>query len=120
MFRMQLKKLRPVYAHPERCAHFVGRMEVAQAIFDAGGLFQIEVGSLAGIYGPPAKKFARQLIDEGLVALAATDAHHARSTAEILGTGMKTLEKELGPSRVALLTEENPARVLRGEPLSLF
>jgi protein-tyrosine phosphatase len=117
LFRIMLRGLRPILAHPERCAQFVGRMSAAQEAFDAGAQFQIEIGSLGGIYGGPARKTAQAMLDAGLVALAATDAHHLRSTQEILGSGLKAFSKALGTTRLQLLTEENPARVLRGEPL---
>jgi protein-tyrosine phosphatase len=117
LFRIMLKGLRPVLAHPERCAQFVGRLDAAQEAYDAGAQFQIEIGSLSGLYGGPARKCAQALLDEGIVAIAATDTHHLRATQEILGSGMKALSKALGVSRLQLLTEENPARVLRGEQL---
>lgn len=115
LFRLQLKGLKPVIAHPERCAQFVGRLDEARSLGDAGVHFQVEVGSLSGLYGGPAKKTAIAMLDEGLIHLAGTDAHHLRATQEILGAGMKALAKHLGPSGVERITEENPARVLRGE-----
>src|SRR6185312_7139279 len=117
LFRVMLKGLRPILAYPERCAQFVGRPAAAQEAFDAGALFQIEIGSLANLYGGPARKCAQALLDEGLVSIAATDAHHLRATQEILGVGLKTLGKVLGPTKLQLLTEENPGRVLRGEQI---
>lgn len=120
LFRVQLAGYRPIIAHPERCAHFVGRPDNAEALFDAGIAFQIEVGSLAGIYGSPAKKTAQVLIDRGLVSVAATDAHHPKSAELILAKGLRALEKSVGSAKLALWTEDNPARVLRGEALRAF
>lgn len=117
LFQIMLKGRRPVLAHPERVAQFVGRIDAAREAFDAGAQFQIEIGSLAGIYGAPAKRTAQALLDEGLVSIAASDAHHLRTGREILTTGLKTLGKAVGPTRLALFTEENPARVLRGASL---
>lgn len=120
LFKLMLHKIRPVMAHPERCAQFLNRIDAALEVVDAGALLQVEVGSLAGIYGGPAKKYVEALMDEGLVAIAATDAHHPKSTQEIVTSGLKAMTKALGPSKVQLLTEENPAHVLRGEPVSAF
>lgn len=117
LFQIQLAGYRPVVAHPERCAHFVDRLENAEALFDAGVGFQLEMGSLAGIYGRPAKRAAEAFIRRGLVSWVATDAHRPASAARILSTGLKTLEKAVGPTRLKLWTEDNPQRVLRGEPL---
>lgn len=120
LFKLMLRKVRPVMAHPERCAHFTGRIDAAIELVDAGCALQIEVGSLAGIYGGPARRYAEALLDEGLVTIAATDSHHPKSTTEIVTAGLKAMTKALGPSKVQWLTEENPARVLRGEPLAAF
>lgn len=120
LFRVQLAGLRPIIAHPERCAHFVSRPDNAEALFDLGVAFQIEIGTLAGLYGSPAKRTALALIDRGLVSIAATDAHHPKSAARILTKGLNALEKSVGPTKLALWTEENPARVLRGEALRAF
>jgi protein-tyrosine phosphatase len=115
LFKLMMKKVRVVLAHPERCAQFVDRWEAAREAFDAGALFQIEVGSLANIYGGPARKCAQHLLDEGMVAIAATDAHHLKATQLILKDGLKVMQKVLGATKVQLLTEENPGRILRGE-----
>ena len=118
VFRLLLLGIRPLVAHPERCAQFTLRLEAAREVVDAGAFLQIEIGSLAGMYGGPAKKCVQALLAEDLVAVAATDVHHLKSGREILGPGLKVLEKALGPTRLQLLTEENPARVLTGAPLA--
>jgi protein-tyrosine phosphatase len=117
LFKLMLHKIRPILAHPERCAQFVDRPDAAREAFDAGALFQIELGSLANIYGPPARKCAQTLLDDAMVAVAATDAHHLRATQLILANGFKALQKSIGATKLQLLTEENPGRVLRGEQL---
>jgi protein-tyrosine phosphatase len=117
LFKIMLRGVRPVFAHPERCEQFARRIDAAREMFDAGALFQIEVGSIANIYGPVARKCAEALLDEGMVAVAATDAHHLKATQQILSTGMKALGKAVGPTKLQLLTEENPGRILRGEQI---
>lgn len=120
LFRVQLEGYKPLIAHPERCAYFVSRPKNAEELFDAGVAFQLEIGSLAGLYGAPAKKTAQALVDADVIAVAATDAHHPASAERILTTGLKALQKAVGASKTALWTEENPSRILRGEPLRAF
>lgn len=117
LFKIMLKGVRPLFAHPERCAQFVDRPDAVLEAYNAGAQFQIEIGSLANIYGPAARKCAQGLLDEGMACVAATDAHHLKSTQQILTTGMKTLARAVGSSRLQLLTEENPSRILRGASL---
>lgn len=119
LFKIQLAKKRVVFAHPERVAQFAGRLDAAEQMFDAGAQFQLEVASLAGLYGPVAKKSAQAMLDAGLVAVVGTDAHHPRSTEEIVGAGLKALAKAVGPTKLQLFTEENPGRILAGRPLTL-
>jgi protein-tyrosine phosphatase len=117
LFKIMLRGVRPLFAHPERCAQFVDRPDAIREVYEAGAQFQIELGSLGNIYGPTARKCAQGLLDEGMACVAATDSHHLKSTQQILTIGMKTLAKAVGPTRLQLLTEENPARILRGDSL---
>lgn len=117
LFQLSLRGLRPLIAHPERCAQFVDRIDAVRELVDAGVHFQLEIASLTGIYGAAAKRCAKALLSEGLVSVVATDAHRPTSAQQILDQGLPALQKALGPTRLALLTEENPARVLRGEML---
>ena len=41
------------------------------------------------------------------MSVAATDAHHLKSTQQILAQGFKALGKAVGETRLQLLTEEN-------------
>ncbi len=120
IFKLLMRGVRPIIAHPERCAHFTARPEAAPEVVAAGAHLQIEIGSVAGLYGSTAKKLAQALLAENLVAVAATDAHRSASTREVLGSGLKVLERSIGSARLQLLIEENPARVLAGSPLVLM
>lgn len=117
LFQLRVRGVKPLIAHPERCAHFQNRPEAAREVVDAGGHLQLEIGSLSGLYGAPAARCAEAWLEAGLVSVVATDAHHPRSTREILGRGLETLERKLGTAMLSRLLEENPSRVLRGEPL---
>jgi protein-tyrosine phosphatase len=82
LYEVQLLDYRPVIAHPERYVWLMGKMNLYQGLKDRGMLFQLNLNSLTGLYGLPAKIAANQLIDAGMVEFTGTDAHH---TGHLLG-----------------------------------
>jgi protein-tyrosine phosphatase len=116
IFRLKLKGLTPVVAHPERCREFEkpGR---AEEVVRAGAVLQLDVGSLVQRYGPNARKLARRFLADGLYGIAATDIHSPADAAGWAGEALEALRKEVGAAEVERLLGENPGRILRGEPL---
>lgn len=66
----------PVLAHPERYGWLMGNMKLYRELKDRGILFQINLNSISGLYGFPAKIAVRQLIDAGMIEFVGSDAHH--------------------------------------------
>jgi len=116
VFRLHLRGLHVLFAHPERCAHFAGNLPATRTLHDAGARFQMETGSLDNRYGPEARRFARTLLDEGLVSAAATDVH---SLAEARATeaSLRTLRRAAGEEAFTRLVQDNPRRFLDGGPV---
>ncbi len=117
LFRLCRKGVRPVLAHPERCAEFQEQARAEEAV-RLGAALQLDLGSLAGVYGRQAKKTARRLLEANLYAIAATDVHEAEGALKWLREGLEELEKRAGRAGLERLLDENPARLLRGEELS--
>jgi len=117
LYRLSRKGVRPVLAHPERCAEFqeVPRAEEAVRL---GATLQLDLGSLSGTYGRQAKKTAHKLLEAGLYAIAATDVHEAKGARKWLAEGLSELEKRAGRAEFERLLDENPARLLKGEELT--
>jgi protein-tyrosine phosphatase len=109
---------RVLMAHPERCAQVADRPELAGALVQAGAGLQVNWASFAGHHGRACARTVRSLLARGLVHCLATDSHdpddrHAGKVpalaAELAGLA--------GSANLALMTMENPSRVLRDEPL---
>jgi len=113
----ELPYLRPILAHPERYLEVLRNIKTAERFRALGYILQVNLGSLAGRYGRSVRKTAEKMIQGGLVDLVATDAHSASALAEVLDGGLKRLRKVAGEEGTRLLTEENPGRVLQGQPL---
>lgn len=64
-------------AHVERIAMFQRDPASLRPLLEAGAWAQVNAGSLLGEFGAPAQAAAVTLLDDGLVDVIASDAHHA-------------------------------------------
>ena len=113
IFRMKLKGITPLIAHPERCFEFEKKGRAAELV-RAGALLQLDMGALIGRYGKAAEKLARQFLSEGLYAVAATDLHSPVNAAAWVGDSLKALEKAVGRAAFEDLVSRRPAALLEG------
>lgn len=89
-FDLRIQGYKPVFAHPERYAYLSrGRdketLEAYQRIFDSGALFQLNLMSFTGYYGPQIKNTAELLLKEGMIHMVGSDAHKAEHVRIING-----------------------------------
>lgn len=68
-----------ILAHPERYP-FYYRKDVSayEEVRDMGVFFQLNLGSLSGVYGKSAQHAAEMLIDAGMIDFVATDIHNIK------------------------------------------
>jgi protein-tyrosine phosphatase len=66
-----------VLAHPERCPAFLRDQPRLQGFVDAGMLTSLTAGAFAGRFGRDVGRFARKLLEDGLVHDIASDGHGA-------------------------------------------
>lgn len=83
IFAVTTRGYRPVLAHPERYLYLHDNMERVEDLFNRGVLFQINLGSLAGLYSKKVQSVAGKLIDKGFVHLLGSDCHNV-THAELL------------------------------------
>ncbi len=79
VFKMVLKRLTPVIAHPERNLPFSLDRRRLEHLKNMGALFQINAGSLLGLWGKEVEKAAEKLIEWGIADIIASDAHTAEA-----------------------------------------
>lgn len=75
MFKAQSAGYKPVLAHVERYMYLHGKPNDYQDLWDRGLLFQVNLGSLVGHYGPEVRDAAQMLLSTGKVHLLGSDAH---------------------------------------------
>lgn len=117
LFRMKLKGVTPLIAHPERCLEFERKGRAAEAV-QVGALLQLDVGALIGRYGKSAQKLARQFLDDGLYAIAATDLHSPVGAEQWVGDSLAALQKHVGSRAFTQLTETTPGLILKGQSVA--
>jgi protein-tyrosine phosphatase len=102
---------RVVLAHPERCPALHREPQVVESLVRNGVLMSVTVGSLVGRFGGEVRRFARRLVEQGLVHNVASDAHDAVRRPPALAGDLR----EVGLGGLAdWLTQGVPAAILSG------
>lgn len=107
----------PIIAHPERYYFLQRDPELAYEWCTAGYGLQINKGSLLGRFGQQAKQTATLLLEHGLAACVASDAHRPYERTTHMGEVKEYLDRVYGEEYRRLLLEENPSRILEGRDL---
>lgn len=107
----------PVIAHPERYYFVQEDPDIAFNWCVEGFALQINKGSVLGRFGPQPQHCAHQLLQHGVAACVASDAHSPRQRTTHMGEIREYLMEYFGVDYCRLLLEENPARILSGREL---
>ena len=78
LFQLQLKGYQPVLAHPERYLYFGANKGWYDQLRDAGCLFQLNLMSFGGHYGPESRQLVEYLVKKRYVDFLGTDLHHEK------------------------------------------
>ncbi|MBO4427359.1 MAG: capsular biosynthesis protein [Bacteroidales bacterium] len=92
LFEIQTRGYEPVLAHPERYVYMEDKDY--QALRDKGITLQMNIGSLAGLYGERAQKKALKLLLAGFYTMAGSDIHSPRMIPHFLETKLGDKEAE--------------------------
>lgn len=76
LFQLQLAGYIPVLAHPERYSFFHHNFSEYKKLKKAGCLFQLNLLSTMGYYGPDVTDAAEKLLKKGLIDFTGSDVHH--------------------------------------------
>ena len=117
LFALQAAGYRPVLAHPERYAEVQRNPGKAIELAERGILLQLNLPSLMGLFGQPARRTAERLLQAGAIRLAASDAHSPGHRYAAVPDGIGRLRELVGDEGVVVLLEETPRAVLEGAVL---
>ncbi|WOX04849.1 tyrosine-protein phosphatase [Microbulbifer pacificus] len=108
---LRKQKVRPMIAHPERNKDVMRDFNKVLPLVREGCLFQVTAGAVAGHFGEPAQERAIQLLEQDLVTILATDAHHEVRRPPVLNTGRLAAEEIVGEEKAWQLVRENPGKI---------
>ncbi|AAK81002.1 protein-tyrosine phosphatase [Clostridium acetobutylicum] len=77
LYEIQIRGIKPIIAHPERYTYIQRDLYKINDLIDENIYFQVNAGSIEGLFGKTVQKTAIKLIEEGLVSFIASDAHSA-------------------------------------------
>lgn len=78
IFDLQIKGYKVVLAHPERYVFYHRAHDRYRRFKEMGVLFQLNLLSVSGYYGPEVKQAAAYLLSKNFYELAGTDLHHEK------------------------------------------
>jgi protein-tyrosine phosphatase len=113
-FRLQLARITPILAHPERYPQVERQWPQLKRIRECGCLFQLNAASLAGAEGGQVKQRAMRLIEDDLADLVASDAHTADDLERFVPAALAGVKQAFGPGAVGRLFSQNPGRIAQG------
>jgi protein-tyrosine phosphatase len=112
-FRMIVRGVRPVLAHPERYAQVWQSLEPMERLVDRGVLLLLDLMSLTGKYGRRPQRAAEALLDADLYYAACSDSHRPDDVATV-ERSIERLVELVGQADALLLLSERPRSILAG------
>ncbi|WP_160154370.1 tyrosine-protein phosphatase [Microbulbifer sp. ALW1] len=108
---LRKQKVRPMIAHPERNKDVMRDFNKVMPLVREGCLFQVTSGAVAGHFGEGAQERAVQLLEQDLVTILATDAHHEVRRPPVLNVGREAAAEIVGEEKSWQLVRDNPGKI---------
>ncbi|MDQ3229732.1 MAG: capsular biosynthesis protein [Pseudomonadota bacterium] len=102
----------PVITHPERLTWIEHHYDTFAQLVKGGAWMQITAGSLTGRFGARPRYWAERMLDEGLVHLLATDAHHPRRRPPLLAEAREAAALRVGADEATHLVLTRPQGIV--------
>lgn len=102
----------PVITHPERLRWIEDHYEVFRQLVAQGAWMQLTAGAVAGTYGKRPLYWAERMLDDGLVHILATDAHHPTRRPPTLAEGREAAARRVGEAEATHLVVTRPQGIV--------
>jgi protein-tyrosine phosphatase len=112
--RLRRMGVRPLLAHPERNAALLRDPNRIQPLLARGCLLQLTAGSITGLFGPGCRRLAERWLQDDVVFVVASDAHHVTLRPPVLSEARALVITHYGIARAMALFQRNPARLSAG------
>lgn len=120
LFKLKLKGITPIIAHPERNMVFQRKLEFLYDLVAMGSIVQITAMSITGEFGEEAMESAHTLLDLRLAHIIATDSHSPENRPPILSPAVEAAAEIIGDIKEAeKMVTIRPGAILAGKPVNL-
>lgn len=79
IYELRIKNLVPILCHPERYAFIIKSPENINKFIEEGCFFQINSGSILGLFGKDVQRTANLLIQNNIIDVIGSDAHNSKT-----------------------------------------
>ena len=117
-FKLQLKGITPVIAHPERYLKVQNDLKILEEWINLGYIIQIDCGSVLGKFGKDAKIASHYIIKNNLCHLIGSDAHNNTKRNFCLLDAYQAINNLAGEDYIIYL-KNNSQAIIKGEKISL-
>lgn len=117
-FDLQMKGYTPIIAHPERCRPLKDDPRKLYDFIEKGTLAQVTATSVAGKLGERVQKASLEMLENNLIHIVGSDAHHAKNRPFMLKEAYEVIEAELDSSYVEYL-KYNSKAILNNKEVKL-
>ncbi len=112
--------LTPILAHPERNPVFQQHLDVLVRYLKLGCASQVTASSFTGRFGKRAQQMAKELLDQELIHVVASDGHSPRQRSPRLSEAAQVIAELAGEEVAHALTSANPWAIIHDEPLAYY
>ncbi|MET3112081.1 tyrosine-protein phosphatase YwqE [Salinicoccus halitifaciens] len=108
---------RPIIAHPERCRPIAEDPAILHPLVQKGIVTQVTAGSITGDFGPELQRTGLKMIEENLIHVVASDAHHAESRPFRMPAALDIIRSEFGEVQAEAM-QENARKIFNDEKIT--
>jgi len=119
LFKLQLKGVTPIIAHPERYRGIQSDVLSAKKWIERGYLIQIDCASILGGFGKETQKTSLELLKNGLCHLIGSDAHNDKRRNFLMKPALQKISELINQDAVEII-RNNSMRILNGQDCSRY
>lgn len=112
IYRLRLRGVVPVIAHPERNIRIQEDPNRYYELVDLGALGQVNTGSICGRFGSRVQKCAHILIEHNLVHVLGTDAHSSGTRSPRMREAIRLISKLFGKEQATQMAVHRPQAII--------
>lgn len=119
LFDLQLRRIVPIIAHPERNLAIAANPEVLWPMVEKGILMQITAGSLTGEFGARTREIAELLVRHRIAHVIASDAHSSTWRMPALAAAAQRAAELVGQEAASVMVQDTPHAIVHDKEVDV-